>query len=214
MTMKLSSRSFADGQRIPAEFAFGKPGADSPCILSDNRNPQLAWSGAPAGTRSFVLMCIDSDVPTRGDDVNQPGRTVPHDLPRTDFVHWLMIDIPRECGELAAGSCSDGIVARGKRDPAGPPGSRQGVNDYTGWFAGNAEMAGSYFGYDGPFPPFNDSLVHHYVFTLYALDCARAPLEGAFGGADARRAIYPHVLGSATFSGTYTLNRRLLQANA
>jgi len=65
-------------------------------------------------------------------------------------------------------------------------------------------------GYDGPFPPFNDSLVHHYVFTLYALKVARAPLEGRFDGADARRAVHPHVLAEATHSGTYTLNRRLL----
>ena len=39
-------------------------------------------------------------------------------------------------------------------------------------------MGGDYFGYDGPFPPFNDSLVHHYVFTLYALDLARAAGRG------------------------------------
>ena len=71
-------------------------------------------------------------------------------------------------------------------------------------------MAGDYFGYDGPFPPWNDSLIHHYVFTLYALDVARAPVEGRFTGAALRQAIYPHVLGAATHSGTYTLNRRLL----
>ncbi|MCE5234395.1 MAG: YbhB/YbcL family Raf kinase inhibitor-like protein [Mizugakiibacter sp.] len=204
--MKLSSRSFADGQRIPAEFAFGKPGPDSPCILSDNRNPQLAWSGAPDGTRSFVLMCIDTDVPTRGDDVNQAGRTVPHDLPRTDFVHWLMIDIPRECGELAAGSCSDGIVARGKRDPSGPPGSRQGVNDYTGWFAGDAEMAGDYLGYDGPCPPWNDERLHHYRFRLYALDVPSLQLHGRFGLAEAQRAMQGHVLAEAELTGIYSLN--------
>ena len=75
--------------------------------------------------------------------------------------------------------------------------------------AGDAERGGDYFGYDGPFPPFNDSLVHHYVFTLYALDVARAPIEGAFTGAQARAAIYPHVLAEAMHSGTYTLNRRL-----
>ena len=45
--------------------------------------------------------------------------------------------------------------------------------DYTGWFADDPQMSGQYFGYDGPFPPFNDSLVHHYVFTLYALNVAR-----------------------------------------
>ena len=31
-------------------------------------------------------------------------------------------------------------------------------------------MSGDYFGYDGPCPPWNDSIVHHYVFTVYALD--------------------------------------------
>jgi phosphatidylethanolamine-binding protein (PEBP) family uncharacterized protein len=71
-------------------------------------------------------------------------------------------------------------------------------------------MAGNYFGYDGPFPPFNDSLVHHYVFTLYAIDLARLPVEGAFAGAQARAALAGHVLDAATYSGTYTLNRRLL----
>ena len=34
--------------------------------------------------------------------------------------------------------------------------------------------------------------------------------RGAFAGAALRQAIYPHVLGAATHSGTYTLNRRLL----
>ncbi len=72
------------------------------------------------------------------------------------------------------------------------------------------QRAGNYFGYDGPFPPFNDSLVHHYVFTLYALDLPRLPLEGVFTGPQVREAIAGHVLGAATHSGTYTLNRRLL----
>ena len=51
-------------------------------------------------------------------------------------------------------------------------------------------MAGQYFGYDGPFPPFNDSLVHHYVFTLYALNGARAG-RGRLHRPQVRRAIYP-----------------------
>ena len=88
--------------------------------------------------------------------------------------------------------------------------ARQGINDYTGWFAGDPAMAGNYFGYDGPFPPWNDSLIHHYVFTLYALDVARTPIEGRFTGAEVREATSRHVLGAATHSGTYTLNRRLL----
>jgi phosphatidylethanolamine-binding protein (PEBP) family uncharacterized protein len=73
-------------------------------------------------------------------------------------------------------------------------------------------MAGQYFGYDGPFPPFNDSLVHHYVFTLYAVSVDRLAVDGAFTGAQARAALAGVVLGEATLSGTYTLNRRLVRA--
>ena len=110
---------------------------------------------------------------------------------------------------MTEGEFSRGFTARGKAGPATINGARQGLNDYTGWFAGNAEMAGSYFGYDGPFPPFNDSLVHHYVFTLYAVSLERLPLEGEFTGPQVRAALAGRVLGEATFSGTYTLNRRL-----
>ena len=41
-------------------------------------------------------------------------------------------------------------------------------------------MSGDYFGYDGPCPPWNDALVHRYVFTLYALDVATLGLQGPF----------------------------------
>ena len=64
--------------------------------LSTNRNPHLRWSDVPEGCRSFVILCVDPDVPTVGDDVNQEGRSVSADLPRTDFVHWLMVDVPAD----------------------------------------------------------------------------------------------------------------------
>ena len=205
--MHLRSDSIQDGQPIPPAYAFGKPG--DPVALSDNLSPHLAWRDAPAGTRSFVLTCIDADVPSRGDDVNQAGREVPADLPRVEFVHWLMANIPPECGELAAGACGSGIVPRGKREPIGPPGSVQGLNDYTGWFAGDAGMAGDYLGYDGPCPPWNDSRVHHYRFAIHALDVAQLPLAPGFTLARLREAMAGHVLAEAALVGTYTLNRRL-----
>ena len=207
--MKLWSDSWINGERIPARCAAGKVD-DAGVGFSDNLNPHLAWSEVPAGTQSFALICHDFDVPSRADDVNQPDREVPADLPCVDFFHWVLVDLPVDLNRIGEGECSRGFTARGKSGPATLHGARHGLNDYTGWFAADAEMAGSYFGYDGPFPPFNDSLVHHYVFTLYALGVARAPVEGAFTGAQVREAIYPHVLAEATHSGTYTLNKRLL----
>jgi Raf kinase inhibitor-like YbhB/YbcL family protein len=208
--MQLRSDDFKDQQPIPAALAFGKPGAaGEPCVLSDNRSPHLAWSDVPAGTRSFALLCVDVDVPTVGDDVNQPGRRVSASLPRAEFAHWILVDLPADLHELAQGECGEGVVAHGKRDPAGPPGSRQGVNDYTGWFAGDASMAGDYLGYDGPCPPWNDDRLHHYRFQLYALDVAALDLPQQFALAEARGAMHGHVLAEAVLTGTYTLNPAL-----
>ena len=212
--MRLWSQSWTNGDRIPTSFAAGRPDAARTVDWSDNLNPHLGWADVPAGTRSFTLICHDFDVPTRIEDVNQPDREVPSDLDRVDFFHWVMVDLPPTLREIAEGSFSRGFVPRGKPGPrVEVPGhgmARHGLNDYTGWFAGDAALAGRYHGYDGPYPPFNDSLVHHYVFTLYALDVDRLPLEGDFGGLQAREAVAGRVLAVATWSGTYTLNPRLL----
>lgn len=207
--MKLSIQDITEGKPIPERFAFAVPDAKAHVRLSDNRNPELIWSGLPDGTRSLVLICVDRDVPTKPDDVNREGREVPADLPRTDFYHWVMVDIPPTVDRIAEGACSSGVTARGKRDPQGPTGSRQGLNDYTGWFAGDPDMEGEYFGYDGPCPPWNDALVHHYHFIVYATDLARCPVEGRFTGQDVLRALQGHVLDQAEVVGTYTLNPRL-----
>jgi hypothetical protein len=200
------SSSFGHQQRIPEEFAFGVPDAAQHLRLGANRNPHLAWSGVPSGTRSLVLLCVDSDVPTRADDVNKERQIVAADLPRTNFHHWVLVDIPPHVTEIAAGSASDGITARGKRDARGPAGSRQGLNDYTLWFAGDADMDGKYLGYDGPCPPWNYALLHHYHFVLYATDLARCPVDGEFTGPQVKDAIARHVLAEARLTGTYSLN--------
>jgi len=211
MKMKLWSESWANGDRIALRFAAGKLDGEAGVCFSDNFNPHLAWSELPPATESLVLICHDFDVPSRPDDVNRPDREIPSDLPRIDFFHWVLVDLPPDLVQIAEGEFSRGFTPCGKPGPAAPHGARQGLNDYTAWFAADAQMAGNYFGYDGPFPPFNDSLVHHYVFTLYALSLRRVPLEGVFGGAQVRQAIAGQVLAAATLSGTYSLNRRLLR---
>ena len=89
--MKLSSNSMANGQPISGKYAFGVPADEGHVSLSSNLNPHLAWADLPAGTKSLVLICHDKDVPSKGDDVNQEGKTVPPDLPRVDFFHWVLL---------------------------------------------------------------------------------------------------------------------------
>ncbi|NEX64249.1 YbhB/YbcL family Raf kinase inhibitor-like protein [Noviherbaspirillum galbum] len=214
--MKLWSDSFKDGSAIPGEFAFCVMDPVSHVAMSSNRNPHLAWSDVPAGTKSLALVCHDYDVPSRGDDVNQEGKAVPADLPRVDFFHWTLVDLPPSLAQITPGQYSNGITARGKGGPdigAGGPG-RHGLNDYTGWFAGDKDMSGNYFGYDGPCPPWNDSIVHHYVFTLYALDVDRLPVDGQFTGQQVRDAVRGHVLAEAAITGTYTLNPNVVGNSA
>lgn len=207
--MKLTSMSFLDQQTIPERNAFCKIDAQTHVALGGNVNPQLAWSDAPRATRSFVVLCHDPDVPSKPDDVNHEGREIPDSLPRVNFYHWVLVDIPPDTLAIDEGAYSSGITPRGKAGPLAPNGMRQGVNDYTGWFAADHDMSGDYFGYDGPCPPWNDSIVHHYIFTVYALDIAEVPLEGRFDGASVLKAIEPHILAQASLTGLYTLNPRL-----
>jgi Raf kinase inhibitor-like YbhB/YbcL family protein len=201
--MRIRSDSFENGKPIPAEFAMGQPDG-----FAGNRNPHLAWDEVPAGTRSFALLCIDPDAPTVPETVGRDDLEIPVEQPRGDFIHWTMIDIAADTRAIAAGSCSDGITAKGKRNPPGPPGSRQGLNGYTGWFAGDADMGGDYFGYDGPYPPFNDLRTHRYFFRLFALDVEKLPVPERFNASDMFRTMHGHVLGEALVYGTYSLNAK------
>jgi Raf kinase inhibitor-like YbhB/YbcL family protein len=203
--MRLWSDSFKDGGAIPSRFALGKPHPDTHVQLSDNVSPHLAWADVPAGARSFAIVCCDVDVPTKPDDVNREGTTVPLELPRTDFYHWVQIDLPGDRTSVAEGEFSRAVTPKGKDGPEGPGGTRQGLNNYPQWFEGDAAMGGDYYGYDGPGPPWNDELVHHYHFTVYALDVERCPVEGTFTAPDVLRAIEDHVLDQASVVGTYAI---------
>lgn len=220
MAMKLWSDTFSDGGVIPPECAFAVIDPLVHIRLSTNRNPHLAWDDVPPGTESLVLLCHDIDAPTNAADVNKEGRVVPEDMPRTVFYHWALVDIPVALRSLAAGLFSELVTPHGKSGPLVPftikNGTehqlRQGVNDYTSWFATDPDMAGEYYGYDGPCPPWNDMRVHTYLFTLYALDVARLALEGRFTGAEARLAIRGHILDEAQMIGVYSLNPEVVQA--
>ena len=111
--MKFWSDSFSDGGAIPAHYAFCAPDPAAHVKLSQNRNPHLAWSDLPKGAQSVVLICHDPDVPSKADDVNQEGRTIPSSLPRVNFVHWVLVDMP------ASGSPDPRRRVLRRRDPQG-----------------------------------------------------------------------------------------------
>jgi len=91
--MEIKSSAFGSGEMIPAKYTCD--GADF--------SPQLEWSGSPAGTRSFALICDDPDAPMG------------------TWVHWVIYDIPPSATMLAEG------ISREKDLPGG---GTQGINDF------------------------------------------------------------------------------------
>jgi Raf kinase inhibitor-like YbhB/YbcL family protein len=97
MSFALRSSSFAANASIPKKYTC--EGADT--------SPPLAWSDAPAGTKSFALIVDDPDAP-------DPK------APRTTWVHWVLYDIPAGTSALAEGVAPDAL----------PGGTHQGLNDW------------------------------------------------------------------------------------
>ncbi len=160
----------------------------------------------PEGTKSLVMVLHDIDAPTSRDFVNKVGKMVPYDYPRTEFYHWAAVDLETKTF-IQPGEFSKEVTVRGKPGPAGARGTRQAVNDFTEWYKGNPNMEGTYSGYDGPAPPWNDEKIHTYVFTLYALKEKRCPVEGSFTCRDVLNTLTGSglVLDKATLKCTYSL---------
>ena len=211
--MYLISDTFEHYGWMPERVAFGKHHPTDRFTFAGNRSPHLAWGDVPDGTRSFALLCVDKDAPTKPDDVNQEGREVPPDLPRADFWHWSLLDIPSSVRELAEGAHASEVVQGGKSSDDASIGVH-GINDYTSWFADTEGMKGRYYGYDGPAPPWNDSRIHGYHFQIFALDVPSTGMHGSFTGGQALKAIRSHILGSATLVGLYAINPRVREAYA
>ena len=204
--MQLTSKTFDHNGWIPEKCAFGIKDDETRMALGENKNPQLTWSNIPDEAQSLVLICVDTDVPSSLENFNKEGKTISANLPRVDFMHWVMVDIEPGDGGVEEAQCSDRITPKGKQNPNGPPGSRQGINGYTNFMAGDPEMEGDYFGYEGPCPPWNDEIPHHYRFKLFACDIERCPVDGAFTGSDVLKAIEGHVIAETELTGLYSLN--------
>ena len=104
--MKLTSTALKENELIPGKYAFCIPDTEMHASLGNNKNPPLEWGDLPVGTKSLALICHDPDVPSKPDDVNQEGRVVPADLPRTDFFHWILVDLPPQPPRIEEGEFS------------------------------------------------------------------------------------------------------------
>jgi Raf kinase inhibitor-like YbhB/YbcL family protein len=83
--LQVTSTSFGDGDYIPEVHVLGA-NAGLGCS-GGNVSPQLAWSGAPDGTKSFAVTAYDPDAPTG-----------------SGFWHWVVVNIPASVSELSAGA--------------------------------------------------------------------------------------------------------------
>ncbi len=157
---------------------------------SENIRPAIDWAGAPEGTRSYAVIVVDKDVPASFENANRSDKTLPADMPRKNFYHWILVDIPSSLNGLP--ESTTGITEQGI----------SGINN----FGSQGKNQGS--GYDGPCPPWNDERLHHYNFIVYALDVASLNLSGRFTGQDAEKAIEQHLLATGEIVGTYTTNQK------
>ena len=96
MPLTITSAAFAPNGAMPIKHT---------CEAEDV-SPVLAWSGAPAGTRSLAMIVDDPDAP----DPAAPKRV---------YVHWVVYDMnPASSG-----------LAEGVKPNERPNGGRQGKND-------------------------------------------------------------------------------------
>jgi Raf kinase inhibitor-like YbhB/YbcL family protein len=205
--MYFEIKSFKNGGKIPEKYAFCKPDEKTKVTFSQNLNPHLVWGDLPKGTKSLAIICYDPDVPSVGDDVNVEGKIIPADLPRVKFYHWLLCNIPININEIPEGELSNGVVAHGKSKIETQFG-HNGINNYTDWFAGDENMKGDYFGYDGPCPPWNDEIIHHYHFVLYALN-SYLVLPEKYKADNVLKEMEDKIIEQMEWVGTYTLNKNL-----
>jgi len=100
--MRITSTAFANQGSIPAKHTCEGPDV----------SPALAWTGAPAGTKSFALVVDDPDAP-------DPA------APKMTWVHWVLYGLP-----ASAAGLSEGVAAKDL-----PKGTLEGTNDWrrTGW---------------------------------------------------------------------------------
>jgi Raf kinase inhibitor-like YbhB/YbcL family protein len=153
--MEILSSAFKDQGKIPIQYVM--PGAGG-----KNISIPISWKNVPAGTKSFALSIVD-----------------PHPVAQ-NWVHWLMINIPKEVNSIDEG-------ASRKKIPSGSIELKNSFGD---------------IGYGGPQPP-KGTGDHPYVVTLYALNVEKLELGVNTSLSAFKKAIEGKVIESASITGMY-----------
>lgn len=146
-----------------------------------NISPQLAWSGFPEATQSFLLTCYDPDAPRQG-----------------GFWHWVVADIPATVTSIEAGSSTSSVV-KVITGRIFRPASSTGITE-----AVDLPNSTGSVGFLGAAPPKGDR-AHRYYFAVHALDVAHLelPHERKTVPALTAATAVPHTLARAVLMGTY-----------
>lgn len=194
--------------RIADKYAFCVPATEKHVTGGQDVSPPISWTAGPDGTKSYAIIVVDPDVPGAKamDKFNKEDQTLTDKDERQDFYHWVLVDIPATMTSLAEGADTGDNKKGGKPLGETDHGVR-GSNDYALYMVG--DMVGDYGGYDGPCPPWNDELVHHYHFQVYALDVATLGLSGGFSAPEAIAAMKGHILAEGEAVAEYTVNPSL-----
>ncbi len=157
----LSSPEIKANGTIPKSFEFNGFGCSG-----ENKSPALKWNGAPKDTKSFAVTMYDPDAPTG-----------------SGWWHWIVINIPADVTELAAGA---GTV----NSTTLPKGAVQGRSDFgvSAW--------------GGTCPPQGDK-PHRYIFTVYALKTDKLEIPADATAALTGYMIHENALGKASFTAKY-----------
>src|SRR5262249_32767838 len=170
------------GGVIPGGYAYCIPAKQGHIAPGPNTSPAVEWSKGPAGTASYAIIMVDPDAPTVLDAANKEGQVIPANLVRPDFYPWGLGAIPANMSGRPAAAGPTGHEAK----PVGPTThGLRGANSVDGF--GGRTTNGPTGGYDGPCPPWNDAIPHHYRFSVYALNVRTLGLSGAFTVPDALR---------------------------
>lgn len=157
----LGSKDIEAGKHMQKAQEFAGFGCDG-----DNRSPELHWSGAPEGTKSFALTVYDPDAPTG-----------------SGWWHWVIFNIPADATSLPAD-------AGNPTKKLAPAGSVQSRTDF------------GQKGFGGACPPKGHGL-HHYQFTLYALDVEKFDIDPDSSAAFVGYNINFHTLGKTSLEALY-----------